>query len=253
MEARSIQVLLAEDEPLAVGVLKRHLAAHPDLRLVGECGSGDDLEGLLKRLAPDLLLLDVHMPGKDVFGVLSACEGTGGRLPFVIFTTAYDRYAIRAFEVNAVDYLVKPFSRERFAQAVERVRRRLQEPADDETERLRRLIRDLGKRPERLLVPERGRMVPIAVGNIGYIRAEGDFARIFSGEKSYLVSKALRELEERLDPERFVRIHRSLIVNAELISEVCPEGSGRYTLTLRDGTRLTVSRTRAEALRKWML
>ena len=159
---------------------------------------------------------------------------------------------MRAFELSAADYLVKPLSAERFTQALGRARLRI---ADRESVAagVARVARDLGVRPDRLLVPERGRMVPIEVGAIDWIQAEGDYARVHAGGKSYLVARSLSDLEGRLDPARFLRIHRSAIVNRAQIREVVPEGSGRHTVGLADGTRLVLSRSRADLLRNWRL
>jgi two-component system LytT family response regulator len=171
-------------------------------------------------------------------------------MPAVVFTTAYERYAVRAFELNAADYLVKPLTRERLAEALARARSRISNRraiADG----VARVASDLGRRPSRLLVPERGRMVPIDLATIAWIQAEGDYARVHAAGKSYLVARSLTDLERRLDPERFPRIHRSAIVNRDHIREVVPEGSSRYTVTLDDGTRLVLSRRRAGQLRDW--
>src|SRR5262249_29438536 len=144
-------------------------------------------------------------------------------MPAVIFATAYERYAVRAFELNAADYLVKPLTSQRFAEALERARGRIGNRAGLAGS-VAPIARDLGRRPDRLLVPERGRMVPIDVGAIDWIQAEGDYARVHAGEKSYLVARSMTELEKRLDPERFIRIHRSAIVNRDRIRELLPEG-----------------------------
>jgi two-component system LytT family response regulator len=172
-------------------------------------------------------------------------------LPPVIFATAYDRYAVRAFEINAVDYLVKPFTESRFDEALARLReRRLSGAAADG---LSRLLQDLGRRPDRLLVPDGNRIVPLAVPEIAWIKAEGDYARIHTGAKSYLVYRTLNDLEGRLDPADFMRVHRSAIVRLDRIAELEPVDSGRYQLTLRDGTRIVVSRSRGASLKKLML
>jgi two-component system LytT family response regulator len=192
-------------------------------------------------------VLDIRMPGADIFEVLAAQAS----LPPVIFSTAYDSYAVRAFELNAVDYLVKPYGEERFAEAVRRLRQL--QTSLDASERLARVIRDLGPRPDRLLVPDGRRMVPLAVRDIVWIKAEGDYARVYAEGKSYLVSRMLKDLESRLDPAQFVRIHRSAIVQTSHIREVRPEGSSRYRVLLDDGTAVTVSRTRAPDLKRWML
>lgn len=248
---RAVRLLVADDEPLARDLVKRLAREHRDVVLVAECGDGDQLAGALEQHAADVLLLDVRMPGRDVFDVLDdRARRSPETMPAVIFTTAYERYAVRAFELNAADYLVKPLTRERFDVALERARARVgnrRAVADG----VGRIARDLGRRPDRLLVPERGRMVPIELTAIDWIQAEGDYARIHAGGKSYLVARSMTDLEGRLDAERFPRIHRSAIVNRDRIREVTPEGSSRYAVTLQDGTRLILSRSRAGQLRGW--
>ena len=247
----AIRVLVADDEPLARRLVRRLLGEHSDLVLVAECTDGDGLADALVRHVVDVLLLDVRMPGRDVFDIL---EGQARRapeaMPAVVFTTAYERYAVRAFELNAADYLVKPLTRDRLCQALARARSRIGNRlaiADGVV----RVASDLGRRPCRLLVPERGRMVPIDIAAITWIQAEGDYARVHASDKSYLIARSMTDLERRLDPDRFPRIHRSAIVNRDRIREVVPEGSSRYTVTLDDGTRLILSRRRASRLRDW--
>jgi two-component system LytT family response regulator len=247
----AIRVLVADDEPLARQLVRRFVVEHVDLTIVAECGDGDTLADALAHHAIDVLLLDVRMPGRDVFDVLGDhARRVPEAMPAVVFTTAYERYAVRAFELNAADYLVKPIVRERLAEALARARSRIgnrRAIADGVV----RVASDLGRRPARLLVPERGRMVPIELAAIAWIQAEGDYARVHAGGKSYLVARSLTDLERRLDPDRFPRIHRSAIVNRDRIREVTPEGSSRYTVTLDDGTRLILSRRRAGRLRDW--
>ncbi len=247
----AIRVLVADDEPLARQLVCRFVVEHGDLTIVAECADGDTLADALAHHAIDVLLLDVRMPGRDVFDVLADhARRVPDTMPAVVFTTAYERYAVRAFELNAADYLVKPIARERLAEALARARSRIgnrRAIADG----VARVASDLGRRPARLLVPERGRMVPIELAAIAWIQAEGDYARVHAGGKSYLVARSLTDLERRLDPDRFPRIHRSAIVNRDRIREVAPEGSSRYTVTLDDGTQLILSRRRAGRLRDW--
>ena len=249
----ALRVLVADDEPLARKMARRLLEGQDDVVVVAECGDGDAVAGALEREAVDVMLLDVRMPGKDVFEVLDdRARRAPADMPAVIFTTAYERYAVRAFELNAADYLVKPLTAARFSQALARARTRIGDRSSVAAG-VARLARDLGRRPDRLLVPERGRMVPVEIAAIDWIQAEGDYARVHAGGKSYLVARSLADLELRLDPERFARIHRSAIVNRERIQEVLPEGSRRYTVVLGDGTRLVLSRSRADSLRDWRL
>ncbi|HJZ76646.1 MAG TPA: LytTR family DNA-binding domain-containing protein [Vicinamibacterales bacterium] len=248
-----LRVMVADDEPLARQLARKLLGSHADVVVAAECRDGDTLASALERADVDVLLLDVRMPGRDVFDVLDErAHAEPQAMPAVIFTTAYERYAVRAFELNAADYLVKPIAPGRFAQALARARLRIVDRAATAAG-VARVARDLGQRPDRLLVPERGRMVPIAVEAIDWIQAEGDYARLHAGGKSYLVARSLTDLERRLDPRRFSRVHRSAIVNRDRIREVRPEGSRRHSLLLSDGTRLVLSRSRADRLSDWQL
>jgi len=247
----ALTLLIADDEPLARDLVRRYATSQAGLEIVAECTTGDELADALARQRPDLLLLDIRMPGRDVFGVLER-EAAGPRpLPAVIFATAFDNYAVRAFDLNAIDYLVKPYTEDRFAEAIRRVRSK--QAVDRSTDRLERVIKDLGTHPDRLLVPDGRKMVPLAIADIVWIKAEDDYARVFASGRSYLVSRTLKELEIRLDPERFARIHRSAIVQTSHIREVIAAGGSRYRVRLSDGTDVLVSRSRAPGLRKWML
>ena len=236
---------------LARDLVRQYASTVDRVDIVAEAASGDELGEAVERTHPDAALVDVRMPGEDVFVVLSRRAMVDPALPSIIFATAYDTYAVRAFDMNAVDYLVKPYTADRFAEAIRRVRTR--RAAGQLSDGLARVIRDLGPRPDRLLVPDGRRMVPIAVADIVWIKAEGDYARVHAGGKGYLVSRTLKELEARLDPAQFLRIHRSAIVQTSHIREVQPEGSSRYRVQLDDGTTVIVSRTRAPDFRKWTL
>jgi len=249
MSPDRLRLLVADDERHARLLVRGYAAGAADVEIAGECANGDDLSASIAAVRPDALLLDVRMAGRDVFVVLAAEESSRPPLPAVIFATAYDTYAVRAFELNAVDYLVKPYPRERFLAALERVRRR----SVPERAGLARVIRDLGPRPDRLLVPDGRRMVPIALADIVWIKAEGDYSRVHTKDRSYLVSRSLKELESRLDPTAFLRLHRSTIVQASHIAEVRPAGSARYHMHLDDGTTVIVSRSRARELKDRIL
>jgi len=250
MRMERLQLLIADDEPLARDLLRRYVEKCNDIVIAAECTTGDEFASALRSVHTDIALLDIRMPGEDVFEVLHQASGIV-TLPFIVFATAFDNYAARAFELNAVDYLVKPFTFDRFVQSIRRVRdRRATGTPQDE---LAAVIRDLGRRPDRFLVPQRDRMVPIAIEDIAWIQAEGDYSRIHCGTKSYVISRTLKDLELRLDPNRFIRIHRSAIVSTSHIREVHPQGSSRFRVVLSSGTTLIVSRTRSQALRRWML
>ena len=189
-----LRLIVADDEPLARGLVRGYVARCGDVSIVHECIDVATLAAALEQGGADAAMLDIRMPGRDLFEVLDDI-GRQQPLPALVFATAYDRYAVRAFELNAVDYLVKPFTESRFAETIGRLReyRRRGTPADG----VPRLLRDLGRRPDRLLVPEGRRIVPVAVSAIGWIQAHGDYARIHADGKSYLVYRTLTELEER--------------------------------------------------------
>jgi two-component system LytT family response regulator len=251
MPPEPLRLLVADDEPLARELVRRYAAAQPGVMVVAECASADDLPAALAGTHPDVLLLDVRMPGADVFTVLAREADRPTPFPAVVFATAFDTYAVRAFEMNAVDYLVKPYTEDRFAEGIRRVRARRTSARVDPG--LERVLRDLGPHPDRLLVPDGRRMAAIAVSDIVWIKAEDDYARVHANGRSYLVSRTLKELEARLDPERFVRLHRSAIVQASHVRQVSAEGSSRYRVVLSDGTHVLVSRSRAPELRRWKL
>lgn len=250
MSAETLRLLVADDEPLARRLVRQYAAACPDVEVVHECANTASLAAALQEQPVDAALLDIRMPGRNVFDVLAEVAWVRP-LPPMVFATAYDRYALRAFEVNAVDYLLKPFTEARFRAAMDRLRERRKLGALPDG--VANLLRDLGPRPDRLLVPQGNRMVPLRVSEITWIRAEGDYARIHANGGSYLVYKTLTELEARLDPHQFLRVHRSAIVRFDRITEVQSADSSRYRVTLTDGTTLIVSRSRATALRKLIL
>jgi two-component system, LytTR family, response regulator len=246
----SLRVLIADDEPLARSLLHEYASSVPGVSVVAEVENGDELAHRLSTVRSDVALVDIRMPGADVFGVLAHAAATHPPLPAVVFVTAFDAYAVRAFEMNAVDYLIKPFSRERLVEALRRARRHR---AARTPSGLAAAIRDLGPQPDRLLVPDGRRFVPITVDEIVWIKAEADYSRIHARGRSYLVSRSMKELEKRLASYLFIRIHRSAMVQTAHIREVRPQGSSRYRVILSDGTTLIVSRTRAPELRRWRL
>ena len=264
MPGDTLRLLVADDEPLARELVRGYSESQDGLEVVDECATGDELADTLASHRPaipdipgiDVALLDIRMPGADVFDVLAREAAARSHLPSVIFATAYDTYAVRAFELNAADYLLKPFTEERFAEAIRRVRSRqdsARPPAPGVVPGVAGVIRDLGPRPDRLLVPDGQRIVPVAVADICWIKAEGDYVRIYSGGRSFLVSRTLKEIETRLDATQFIRIHRSAVVHSAHIREVRVAESGRYRVLLSDGTTLLVSRTRAPELKRWIL
>jgi two-component system, LytTR family, response regulator len=237
--ADCLRVVIVDDEPLARAVVREYLAAHPGVDVVAECGNGFDAVRAVTELAPDLLFLDVQMPKLNGFEVL---ELVGRSVP-VVFTTAYDQYALRAFEVHAVDYLLKPFSGERFAEALSRARARVQgrEPAPD----IEALVQTGRPKPgplERVLIRDGSQVHVLPVGRIDYVEAQDDYVCFKADGRQYLKDQTMAALEGQLDPARFVRIHRSYLLNIERIGKVELYAKDSRVAVLRDGTRLPVSR-----------
>ena len=232
-----MRAVIVDDEELARGFLREMLAAHPEIEIVAECANGFEAVKAIAETAPDLVFLDVQMPKLDGFEVLELIEGT----PAVIFVTAYDQYAMRAFDAHAVDYLLKPFSAERFERALERAKARLGErrPAPN----LAREARAPGDRPQRLAVRDGTRVHVIPLEKLDYAEAQDDYVALHSGGKSYLKQQTIGSLEALLDPARFVRIHRSSIVNLERVARIEPYAKDSRIAILTDGTRLPVSRS----------
>jgi two-component system LytT family response regulator len=225
-------------------------AGDPELRVVGECANGAEAIEAVKTLRPDLVLLDVQMPEVGGFGVLEALRGEP--LPPVIFITAYDRYAVRAFEFHALDYLLKPFDRARFRSAIERAKRQIRRDGGaDVGARILSLLEQMSGRPrysERLVVKTGGRVIFLDADEVDWIEAEGNYVSIHAGKKSYLLRETIGGLESQLDPKEFVRIHRSAIVRLDRVKELQPWSHGEYHVVLEDGTRLTLSRSYRERL-----
>ena len=243
-------VLIDEDEPVAAETLREYLQREDDFECVGEARSASDALEALERLEPDVLLLDVELPGATGVEVLLRSEHD----PAVIFTTAYDQHAVTAFELGAFDYLVKPFGRERFAEALARVRERMDDPPAEGAEQpsaSRRARTALsGEDPlERLFVRSGGSIVPVAVDDVVRLEASGDYVRVHVGDDSYLVSLSMAEFERRLDPGRFLRVHRSHMVNADHIDRVEEHDRRRLRVHLDDGTSVVASRSGSRDLR----
>jgi two-component system LytT family response regulator len=250
-----LRTLVADDEPLAREWLRNLLAVEPDVEIVGEVGDGFRAVLAIQELKPDVVFLDIQMPGLDGFGVL---EMLGPReLPALVFVTAYDQYALRAFEVHALDYILKPFGQERLRATLERVRARLRSAATgDALESLSSLVEELHSlraAPLWLLVREDGRSFFVKSAEIDWIEAARNNVVLHVGKVAHTYHDTMQGVEARLDRRRFLRIHRSTIVNIERIRDLEPWFNGDYVVTLRDGTKLTLSasyRSVLKALRK---
>lgn len=243
-----IRAVIVEDEDLARQVLREMLREHPSIEIAGECANGFEAVKLVPELKPDLLFLDVQMPKLDGFEVL---ELVGAGLA-VIFVTAYDEHALRAFEVHAVDYLLKPFSAQRLAAALERVRLRLGQKMETGPADLAASARPAGHYLERLVVKDGARVQIIPTARLDYIEAQDDYVSLASQGKKHLKQQTISSLETSLDPRTFLRIHRSYIVNLERVTRLEPFGKDSHVVTLSDGTRLPVSRSGYGRLRAFL-
>jgi two-component system LytT family response regulator len=262
-----IRVLIVDDE--ALGRLRVHdlVRNESGAEVIGEAADGEAAVKAIRELKPDLVFLDVQMPRKNGLDVVK--EIGAERMPTTIFVTAYDRYAIEAFDVAALDYLVKPFDDERFEQAFRRARRSLAlEGVERARAQLIRMLREseLGARQqaqrpgaagavqylERIAVETHGQVKPIPVTQIDYISAAGPYAELHVGDRRYVIREAMQALEDRLDPNRFMRVHRSVIVRLDLVEALHRGGGGDYELQLKGGVRLRVSRSRREGLERWL-
>jgi len=247
----AIRTLIVDDEPLARDRIRALLESEPDFEVVAECASGADAVSAIMDLQPDLVFLDVQMPELSGFEVIEAV--LPARLPIVIFVTAHDQYALKAFEVHALDYLLKPFDRERFRKALKRARLQLllREESGELNKKLLAILESVNaerKYLERLVIKSSGRVIFLKVEEIDWIEAAGNYVRLHSGKDSHLLRETMGGLESRLAPERFVRIHRSTIVNIERIRELRPLFHGDYEVILSDNTELTLSRAFREKL-----
>jgi two-component system LytT family response regulator len=234
-----IRAVTVDDEELARAVLREFLAAHADVEIVAECANGFEVVRAVTELRPDLLFLDIQMPKLDGFEVLELI----GNEVAVIFVTAYDEFALRAFEVHAVDYLLKPFSPERLAEALDHAKSHLAQRAPLPVKALVSAARPKDGPAQRILIRDGSRVHVISVDRLDYIQAQDDYVCLHSEGKGFLKEQTLAELETILDPNRFVRIHRSYILNVERLTRVEPYGRDSRIAILTDGTRLPVSRS----------
>jgi two-component system LytT family response regulator len=238
-DERSLGVVIVDDEPPARLVLREYLEGEPDCRLVAECANGFEAVQAVHELEPDLLLLDIQMPKLDGFEVL---EVLGADAPDVVFVTAHDEHALRAFELHAVDYLLKPVSRERFRQALERARGRRRRPAPLAVGKLVAAARPPGARLERIVVRDGAKVHVVPVDKLDYAEAQDDYVRLVAQGARHLKQQTLAELEAALDPQRFVRIHRSYLLNIDRLARIELYAKDSRIAILQDGTKLPLSR-----------
>jgi len=239
-----VTTLIADDEPIARAGLRSMLVRHDWLEIVGETGDGPATIEAIERLKPELVLLDIQMPGLSGIDVLGQLE----HIPFVVFTTAHSEHAVTAFELGAVDYVLKPFGSVRLAKAIERVRSAIGEPAAQSS--LDRLAQVFGRGPiSRLFVRRGATVLPVSIDRVSRFSADGDYVVAHAESTRHLIHLALSRLESRLDPKKFVRIHRAHIVNLDFVKNFHRSRDGNVAALMSDGTHVPVSRTRAQELR----
>jgi two-component system LytT family response regulator len=239
-----IRTLIVDDEPLARENLRLRLRDAADFEVVGECRNGREAIAAIAARRPELLFLDVRMPDLDGFAVLEQVPEAS--MPAVVFVTAHDRFALAAFRVHALDYLLKPFDEERFAETLEVCRRRIAElrrPPDPEPCFLLSDGPERGARVPRLVIKCRGRVFFVRVGDLDWVEAYGDYVRLHAGGRSYLLRKTMHEMEARLDPRAFARISRSAIVQLDRVRELAPLSRGEYRVRLAGGQELKLTRS----------
>lgn len=237
-----LRVVIIDDEPLARDSIRALLERESDVRVVGE-GTGTDGAALIARTRPDIMFLDIQMPEVDGFALLDMVGADA--VPAIVFVTAYDRYALRAFEVHALDYILKPFDDGRFAQALEHARKRARGQRRGEADaRITELLEERTSSHARFLVPVRDKVIVVDAADIDWVEAADYYVSLHSGAASHLLRQTMDEVESQLDPRRFFRVHRSAIVNIERVREVHPLFRGDCALVLADGTRLKLSRSR---------
>ena len=249
----AIRALIVDDEPLARVAIRNQLRAESDIAVIGEAPDGRSAIELVRQTVPDLLFLDIKMPGMDGFELLERLSSD--HVPVVVFVTAHDRYAVKAFEVRALDYLLKPFTSKRFRQVLQRAREQIQLQSLDAPDAQQQLIQTLDERrrlgaarraedaaPERVAVRHQGRVVLIELADIDWIEASQNYVTLHLGQRSYLLRSTLGDFERRLDSRRFVRIHRSTVVNVTCIRDVISKGHTDYDVILNHGTVLRMSR-----------
>ena len=246
----ALRVLIVDDEPLARKRLERLLRDEPDARVVGECGQAGEAITSVDQLDPDLVLLDIQLPDGDGFAVLEGIHRD--RWPAIVFVTAYDEYAVRAFDAHAVDYLVKPVQAPRLREALRRVRERntSREPAGERVLDALRELRDRQPYRDRILVKVGDRAFFVRVADIDWIEAAGNYVRVHVGKSTYLLRETMTSLARLLDPTRLPRIHRSTIVNLDRVVELRPWARGDYHVHLKDGTTLLLSRSYRNKVRE---
>lgn len=246
MKSKKIRTIIVDDEDLARGLVREYLASHADIEIVAECSNGFEAVKAVTDLSPDLMFLDIQMPKLTGFEVIDLLEDP----PAVIFVTAFDQYALKAFDVHAVDYLLKPYSKQRFDEALSHAMDHLDKRQTEKTKEVAAAATPLGQILERVLIKEGSKVLVVPVERIDYIEAQDDYVSFRVEGKSHLKMQRLAELESSLDNRRFVRIHRSFILNIDRLAKLELYAKDSRTAVLKDGTQLPVSRTGYDKLKE---
>ena len=255
-KGQQVRVVIVDDEPLARSGVRARLSRFPDMEIVGECGDGRAAVAAIRELSPDLVFLDIQMPDVSGFDVLRSLPAES--LPLIIFLTAYDSYAVNAFEIHALDYLLKPIDDERFRRSVEYARDRMSTYTAANLEcRIRKLLELTGEKDgsaytDHFAAQTGQRIVIVPVKDVDWIEANGDYVTLHAGGKSHLLRQTMGWMEGNLDPKRFLRIHRSAIVHATKIREVVSLGNREFMIRLGDGTQIRASRRYSERIERWL-
>ena len=247
-----VRTLIVDDEQLARERMRQLLESEADIQVIGECADGNEAVATIQKEKPDLIFLDIQMPELDGFGVLEAIQDQ--KAPVIVFVTAHDKFALRAFEVHAVDYLLKPFDRERFKKALghalDRVKQRETAPPDQAQAAVLTELKPSAKPLDRLAVKTSGRVIFVKIADIDYVESAHNYVEVHVEKQSHLLRETLNSIEARLPADKFVRISRSVIVNIDRVKELQPLFYGEYTVTLSNGTRLTLSRRYRDKLQQ---
>jgi len=247
----TIKTIIIDDEPLGRRIIREYLEDHTDVEIITECRDAHEALEAIEKYNPDLIFLDINMPEIDGFELLRMLN----KMPFVIFSTAYDQYAINAFEVNAVDYLLKPYDHDRFDTALNRVRQQIIHKERGEKDNIEKLLQTISQKKEylnRLMVKDSGKIIIVKTSEIIRAEAVEDYVNLFTPSGEYLIHQSLSYMEKRLDPEYFIRVHRSHIINLRFLTELQPWSNGRFKCLMKDNSTIIVSRSGAKKLRMLM-
>ena len=261
-KTKKIKTLIVDDEPLARRTIRDLLVADSEIEIIGECSSGPEAVKFIRRQTPELLFLDIQMPGMNGFEVLAKVEHE--QIPAIIFVTAFDRYALKAFEMHALDYLLKPFTDKRFCEALRQAKTHVElREINKLSQSLLALLGEQAGREitnvkrksflTRFMIKSGGRVAFVNAADVDWIAADDYYIKLHVAGKSHLLRLSMNELEEKLDPKRFLRIHRSTIINFDRVKELHQNPNGEYVVVLQDGTELKLSRSRRERLEELLM